>query len=209
MIEEDGVQIDLFVFWRYHNGEVSTFVGGRSDRMRHDGKCRVPAYGSTWWITPDCILPAVTGENILASIKEEEKALRNEIQNARKTTRARIENLIFPKLIKIADDNDCEIAASANENCRNDVQAAQREAWSTTLTVALDKKDWTNLCSELGLIDSVSIDKLIERIQELKNEIYSANKTLAEYCAEVDPGRCSLDSTIRILIAEVLGPATR
>lgn len=179
MTEEDEVQIDLFVFWRYHNGEVNTFVGGRTDKMRHDGKCRVPAYGSTWWVTPDCMLPVATGEKVLESIKEEEKALRNEIKSARELARARIESLIFPKLIKTADGD------------------------------RKNEKDWTNLCNELGLVDEVPIDKLIERIRELKNEIYSANKTLAEYCAEVDPGRCSLDSTIKILIAEVLGPVIR
>lgn len=192
MSTENETEINLFVFWPYSNGEFSTFLGGRADRMRDDGSCRVPPYG---WVIPVRTVPITSGENILRMIKAEERVARDKIEISKEEAVENIKNILYRSMGK-SSRSQAELRQAADA-CA-ELQARRRE--NDALAA---------LCHELGMVNGASVDRLVEAVIRLKNRIRSANETLAEYCSEVDPGRCSLESTIEILIDEVLQPTLK
>jgi hypothetical protein len=71
------------------------------------------------------------------------------------------------------------------------------------------KADWSLVCTALRMLPTASAEVLVERIDELRGLISETNAILAPYCAEVDPGRCPLDATVKMLEAEVLKPQAK
>jgi hypothetical protein len=56
------------------------------------------------------------------------------------------------------------------------------------------------ICAALGLRADASVGDVVEHIDALRHEIQEATETLAAYCPEADPGRCSLDDVVSMLI---------
>lgn len=91
----DETPISLFVFWRYHDGLLHTFLGGRADRLRSDGAYRVPSYGHAWCTEPVRVMSVEEGEALLDEIKAIGREMHGEIKRIKTAGKTRIEGLVL------------------------------------------------------------------------------------------------------------------
>jgi hypothetical protein len=88
----DDTTINLFVFWRHHDGTMYTFLGGRADKLRSDGAYHVKPYG--WCTKPDRVMPVDEGNALLAEIQGIARETHEQIKQLKTDGKTRIDALI-------------------------------------------------------------------------------------------------------------------
>jgi hypothetical protein len=89
----DDTFIDLYVFWRYHDGSMQTVLGSRADRMYPDGSVRLCSYGGMR-VKPVRILQVAAGKFLMGQIASVTEEANSQIKTLRDECRARIEALV-------------------------------------------------------------------------------------------------------------------
>jgi hypothetical protein len=69
------------------------------------------------------------------------------------------------------------------------------------------ERERASITNALRLVPGASVESIRSSISGLRHEISGAKETLAAYCPEADPTRCSLGGVVRLLVGDVLDPS--
>ncbi len=69
------------------------------------------------------------------------------------------------------------------------------------------ERERTSITNVVGLVPGASVESIRSSINRLRHEIGDAKETLAAYCPEMDPTRCSLAGVVASLMGDVLDPS--
>jgi hypothetical protein len=89
----DETAVNVYVFWRYHDGVTHTALGGLANAKTSDARYRVLTYGQMW-VKPALVLPVEAGIVRMAEITAENERALMLIDSIKTETKARIDEML-------------------------------------------------------------------------------------------------------------------